>query len=144
MCCLVLSFYTSHGYFIPLLLLSSLVSRRQQWKKAEEERLASRPDPSIPPGHCLMSQQERRHTLDVLTQRELYTYILLCLRYAHKCIPCAHTMSCMPRDSSFPFHHPPYFLCLWTILPFFLLSLSPSPPLSSPPLLSPLTQIKPV
>jgi hypothetical protein len=47
-----------------------LVSRRQQWKKAEEERLASRPDPSIPPGHTLMSQQERRHTLNILTQHQ--------------------------------------------------------------------------
>lgn len=47
-----------------------LVSRKEQWKKAEEERLASRPDPSVPTGHTLMSQQERRHTLDVLTQHQ--------------------------------------------------------------------------
>lgn len=47
-----------------------LVSRRQQWKKTEEERIANRPDPSIPPGHTLMSQQERRHTLGVLSQHQ--------------------------------------------------------------------------
>ncbi|CAI8058354.1 Enkurin domain-containing protein 1 [Geodia barretti] len=47
-----------------------LVSRRLQWKKAEEERLANRPDPSVPPGHTLMSSKERRHTLDVLTQHQ--------------------------------------------------------------------------
>ena len=50
-------------------LSCSLVSRRLQWKKAEEERLANRPDPSVPPGHSLMSNKERRHTLDVLTHR---------------------------------------------------------------------------
>ena len=57
------------------LSLFSLVSRRQQWKKTEEERIANRPDPSIPPGHTLMSQQERRHTLGVLSQRQ-YTLML--------------------------------------------------------------------
>ncbi|CAI8058352.1 Enkurin domain-containing protein 1, partial [Geodia barretti] len=51
-----------------------LVSRRLQWKKAEEERLANRPDPSVPPGHTLMSSKERRHTLDVLTQLQSALY----------------------------------------------------------------------
>lgn len=37
-----------------------------EWKKAEEERLANLPDPTIPEGHTLMAEEERKRTLDML------------------------------------------------------------------------------
>ena len=52
-----------------VIVIPSLVARRRQWRKEEEERLARQPDPSIPPGHSLMPAEERRRTLEVLRQR---------------------------------------------------------------------------
>ena len=47
----------------------SLRKRQDEWRKAEEERIASIPDPSIPPGHTLMPAKERLKTLEVLRER---------------------------------------------------------------------------
>ena len=54
--------------------MCSLQERKEEWRKAEEERIASLPDPSIPAGHTMMPDKERRHTLSVLHKRE---YILI-------------------------------------------------------------------
>ena len=47
----------------------SLRDRQNEWSKAEKERIASIPDPSIPPGHTLMPAKERLKTLEVLRER---------------------------------------------------------------------------
>ena len=44
----------------------SLLERQELWRRAEEERIASLPDPSIPPGHALMPKTERLSTLELL------------------------------------------------------------------------------
>ena len=44
----------------------SLLERQELWRRAEEERIASLPDPSIPPGHALMPKTERLNTLELL------------------------------------------------------------------------------
>lgn len=43
-----------------------LQERQESWRRAEEERIASLPDPSIPPGHALMPKTERLNTLELL------------------------------------------------------------------------------
>ena len=55
--------------------LPSLRQRQAEWHREEEERLAALPDPSVPPGHTLMSREEKKKTLDVLTER-MYRDIL--------------------------------------------------------------------
>lgn len=51
--------------------------RQEQWKQEESERIANMPDPSIPPGHTLMPQEERLQTLASLqkNQAELLTQL---------------------------------------------------------------------
>ena len=48
----------------------SLRERQESWRRAEEERIASLPDPSIPPGHALMPKTERLNTLELLHTSE--------------------------------------------------------------------------
>ena len=60
---------------IPSSFLPSLRQRQAEWHREEEERLAALPDPSVPPGHTLMSGEEKKKTLDVLTER-MYRNIL--------------------------------------------------------------------
>lgn len=57
-------------FFYLLTCVFSLVQRKEQWKREEEERQASMPDPSIPPGHILMPKHEQQQTLQLLTQRK--------------------------------------------------------------------------
>eukprot|EP00602_Paraphysomonas_sp_CaronLab_P003942 CAMPEP_0185018450 /NCGR_PEP_ID=MMETSP1103-20130426/1168_1 /TAXON_ID=36769 /ORGANISM="Paraphysomonas bandaiensis, Strain Caron Lab Isolate" /LENGTH=292 /DNA_ID=CAMNT_0027548263 /DNA_START=87 /DNA_END=965 /DNA_ORIENTATION=+ len=45
-----------------------LESRKAQWASAEEERRRNAPDPSCPPGMCVMPESERVQTLDTLQQ----------------------------------------------------------------------------
>ncbi|PVD38218.1 hypothetical protein C0Q70_00829 [Pomacea canaliculata] len=47
-----------------------LKHRKEQWKRNEEERIANTPDPSMPPGHRALPENERRETLDLLKKRE--------------------------------------------------------------------------
>ena len=54
---------------MPSSFLPSLRQRQAEWHREEEERLAALPDPSVPPGHTLMSKEEKKKTLDVLTER---------------------------------------------------------------------------
>ena len=49
---------------------SSLKERQGEWKKEEERKRASAPDPSIPPGHALMPTAGRRKTLEMLKDSE--------------------------------------------------------------------------
>ena len=44
----------------------SLRTRQNEWKKAEEERIASLPDPTVPQGHSVMTEEERTKTLGLL------------------------------------------------------------------------------
>ena len=54
-----------HPVYICLpLCLSSLVERRKQWRREEQERQAREADAEIPAGHRLMSDDERLQTLD--------------------------------------------------------------------------------
>lgn len=50
------------------LLLCSLVKRKEKWQRAEEERISSLPDPSVPSGHTVMPDKERRETLNALQE----------------------------------------------------------------------------
>ncbi|XP_029915057.1 enkurin domain-containing protein 1 isoform X1 [Myripristis murdjan] len=45
-----------------------LQERKEQWRKEEEERKRNIPDPSIPPGHTLMSEKDRQDTLQSLKE----------------------------------------------------------------------------
>lgn len=54
------------------LLFHSLLERQELWRRNEEERIASLPDPSIPAGHALMPNAERLNTLELLETSELY------------------------------------------------------------------------
>lgn len=47
-----------------------LVSRKEQWKKEEEDRIANTPDPAMPPGHKVLPEAERIQTLNLLKERE--------------------------------------------------------------------------
>ncbi|XP_076318145.1 enkurin domain-containing protein 1-like [Tachypleus tridentatus] len=47
-----------------------LVQRKQQWREEKEKKLRDIPDPSIPPGHSLVSEAERQETLTVLQQNK--------------------------------------------------------------------------
>ncbi|XP_036363897.1 enkurin domain-containing protein 1 isoform X2 [Octopus sinensis] len=50
-----------------------LKERQAQWVKDEEERVASLPDPTVPPGHKVLPDSERVETLELLqkNQRDL-------------------------------------------------------------------------
>ena len=50
------------------LILCSLVKRKEEWQRAEEERISSLPDPSVPSGHTVMPDRERRETLNALQE----------------------------------------------------------------------------
>lgn len=47
-----------------------LMERKETWRKETEEKLASIPDPDMPPGHRMMPEQERRATLDEIRQKQ--------------------------------------------------------------------------
>jgi len=47
-----------------------LEQRKEQWQRAEQERLANMPDPDCPPGMVLMPEEERLETLRILAQNE--------------------------------------------------------------------------
>ncbi|KAK7113492.1 enkurin domain-containing protein 1-like [Littorina saxatilis] len=49
---------------------SYLRSRKKQWKKDEEDRIANTPDPSMPPGHRALPEKERMETLTLLKSKE--------------------------------------------------------------------------
>ncbi len=50
-------------------MCGSLRARQEEWRRAEEERVASLPDPTVPPGHTLMPAKERLKTLQALRER---------------------------------------------------------------------------
>lgn len=52
------------------LCLCSLLERRDLWRKEAEARQRSQPDPSMPPGHTLMPENQRLETLNNLLQSE--------------------------------------------------------------------------
>jgi len=52
-------------------MCSSLRTRKEQWKKAEQDRIANTPDPACPEGHRVMPEAERRETLDLLKQSKM-------------------------------------------------------------------------
>ncbi|XP_022237685.1 enkurin domain-containing protein 1-like [Limulus polyphemus] len=47
-----------------------LIQRKQQWREEKERKLREIPDPSIPPGHSLVSEAERQETLTILQQNK--------------------------------------------------------------------------
>ncbi|KAL5019310.1 hypothetical protein ScPMuIL_005032 [Solemya velum] len=47
-----------------------LRQRQEGWKKAEEERIANTPDPSLPPGHRVLPEPERKQTLSLLLSNQ--------------------------------------------------------------------------
>ncbi|KAK2837850.1 hypothetical protein Q5P01_015062 [Channa striata] len=49
-----------------------LEERKEQWRKEEEERRRTAPDPTIPAGHTLMPESERRETLKSLLESMLF------------------------------------------------------------------------
>ncbi|KAF3695579.1 Enkurin domain-containing protein 1 [Channa argus] len=55
-----------------------LEERKEQWRKEEEERRRTAPDPTVPAGHTLMPESERQETLKSLqeTHRSLVTELL--------------------------------------------------------------------
>jgi hypothetical protein len=56
--------------FSPGPCLHSLLERRDLWRKEAEARQRSQPDPSMPPGHTLMPENQRLETLNNLLQSE--------------------------------------------------------------------------
>ena len=44
------------------------MKRKEEWQRAEEERISSLPDPSVPSGHTVMPDKERRETLNALQE----------------------------------------------------------------------------
>ncbi|XP_078421859.1 enkurin domain-containing protein 1 isoform X2 [Cetorhinus maximus] len=56
-----------------------LIERRDQWRKEAEERRKNIPDPSMPPGHTRMPENERLETLNSLqqTQKQLTKQLLM-------------------------------------------------------------------
>ncbi|KAG9487939.1 hypothetical protein GDO78_007637, partial [Eleutherodactylus coqui] len=47
-----------------------LLDLKDKWKKEQEERKKQTPDPSVPPGHTKMPEQERQQTLDKIKQTQ--------------------------------------------------------------------------
>lgn len=47
-----------------------LRNRKKQWRKEEEGRIANTPDPSMPPGHRQLPENERLETLSLLQRKE--------------------------------------------------------------------------
>ncbi|BFZ02734.1 hypothetical protein BsWGS_05773 [Bradybaena similaris] len=47
-----------------------LSKRKQQWQKDEEDRVANTPDPTMPVGHRLLPESERKETLDLLLKKQ--------------------------------------------------------------------------
>ena len=58
--------------FFFLNLIFSLKNRQEQWKNEEETRKANMPDPTIPAGHSLMPEAERRKTMEMLQKCKIY------------------------------------------------------------------------
>ncbi|XP_002156345.2 enkurin domain-containing protein 1 [Hydra vulgaris] len=47
-----------------------LDERKKEWQRLEEERIANLPDPSIPAGHTLMPDEQRKSTLQLLKKSQ--------------------------------------------------------------------------
>jgi len=57
-----------------------LKARQEEWKEAEEQRIAAIPDPCCPPGHRLIGEEERTSRLEEQEKRqELLLRDLACL-----------------------------------------------------------------
>ncbi|KAK0043795.1 enkurin domain-containing protein 1 [Biomphalaria pfeifferi] len=56
---------------------SYLQKRKQEWRHEEDQRIANTPDPSMPPGHRQLPENERKETLELLLakQRDVVTHI---------------------------------------------------------------------
>ena len=54
----------------------SLKHRQEQWKKDEAERIANTPDPSVPEGHRVLPDNERRETLALLKKSRFSQFSL--------------------------------------------------------------------
>ena len=54
----------------------SLRNRQNEWKREEAERIANTPDPTIPQGHVLMADADRRETLEILKKCRLYAWYI--------------------------------------------------------------------
>ena len=55
-----------------IIIVFSLRSRQRLWEKQEQERIRSIPDPTVPEGHTVMADKERRETLSTLKQSMYY------------------------------------------------------------------------
>lgn len=54
------------------LCIHSLLERRDLWRREEEARQRSQPDPAVPPGHTLMPENQRLETLNSLLQSKYW------------------------------------------------------------------------
>ncbi|KAK7003681.1 enkurin domain-containing protein 1 [Biomphalaria glabrata] len=56
---------------------SYLQKRKQEWRHEEDQRIANTPDPSMPPGHRQLPENERKETLELLLakQKDVVTQI---------------------------------------------------------------------
>ena len=48
----------------------SLQKRKEEWHMAEQCRISSLPDPSVPSGYTVMPENERVNTLSILQRSE--------------------------------------------------------------------------
>ena len=69
------------------MLQFSLIERKQQWEKEEQERSLNIPDPDMPPGHRLMPDDERRLTLDRIKQSKFKSKLKY-EQYSQSMVPC--------------------------------------------------------
>jgi len=54
-----------------LFLIRSLQSRQKRWQREDRERIRNMPDPTVPEGHTVLPDQERRETLATLKNSKL-------------------------------------------------------------------------
>ena len=59
------------------------MKRKEEWQRAEEERISSLPDPSVPSGHTVMPDKERRETLNALQESMIEVN---CMTDLHVCL----------------------------------------------------------
>ena len=57
------------------------MSRKQKWRREEEERVSKIPDPSIPQGHVIMPSDEKRRTLEILMKCKISVCIMVVCLY---------------------------------------------------------------
>lgn len=82
------------------LCIHSLLERRDLWRQEAEARKHSQPDPTMPPGHTRMPENQRLETLSNLLQSKYLSWMGNSLGTRHPCPTLTTWAHCRPEPAA--------------------------------------------